>query len=139
MMAAYDNMKSHMNSASDVISVSVNDNDHVNLSKPVTFLLPNNGDRNVSCAFWSFSDSDWSKDGCITLCHNDTHTKCACDHLTNFALIFNVHSEFIAEGGVHAHQLQTITYIGFTISIFCMTLTIIIFIFIKSHTNDRYE
>ena len=132
MMAAYD---IQMNSASDIISVSVQE--HVNLSKPVTFLLPNHGDRNVSCAFWSFSEDLWSMDGCVTLCHNDTHTKCSCDHLTNFALIFNVHSEFIAEDGVHANQLKYITYVGFTISIFCMILTILMFTFITGHTTDR--
>ena len=138
MMAAYENMKTGMQSASDVISVSVNnDNDNVNLSKPVTFLLPHNGDRDVSCAFWSFNEDLWSREGCVTLCHNDTHTKCSCDHLTNFALIFNVHSEFIAEEGVHANQLKYITYIGFTISIFCMVLTIVMFMFLKGHSTDR--
>merc|ERR1719189_2469546 len=102
-----------MNSASDVISVSTSTSKTVNLSKPVTFLLQNHGDRNVSCAFWSFNDSSWSRDGCVTLCHNDTHTKCSCDHLTNFALIFNVHEEFVGDLGVHGLRLQLITYLGF--------------------------
>ena len=140
MMAAYDNMRAEMNSASDVISVSVNKEDNssqVRLSKPVTFLLPNSGDTDVSCAFWSFSSSVWSREGCVTLCHNGSHTKCSCDHLTNFALIFNVHSEFIAEEGVHAHQLKYITYIGFTISIFCMVVTILLFLLLKGHSTDR--
>ena len=137
MMAAFENMDTGMKSASDVISVSVNNENNVNLSKPVTFLLPHNGDRDVSCAFWSFNEDLWSRDGCVTLCHNDTHTKCSCDHLTNFALIFNVHSEFIAEEGVHANQLKMITYIGFTISILCMVLTIIMFMFLKGHSTDR--
>ena len=135
MMAAYQNISNTMNSASDVISVSVSE--HVNLSRPVTFLLPNNGDRNVSCAFWSFSRDDWLRDGCVTVCHNDTHTKCACDHLTNFALIFNVHSEFIGEDGYHATKLQYITYIGFTISILSMVLTILLFMMTSSNTTDR--
>ena len=135
IMAAYENLQEKMKSASDVITVSVNE--HVNLSKPVTFLLPNHGDRNVSCAFWSFSEDDWLKDGCITLCHNDTHTKCSCDHLTNFALIFNVHSEFIGEEAYHATKLQYITYVGFTISIVSMVLTIILFMFMSGKTTDR--
>jgi len=135
-MAAFNNLKEEFESASDVITVSVNK--HVNLSKPVTFLLPNNGDTNVSCAFWSFSQDIWSKDGCTTVCHNETHTMCSCDHLTNFALIFNVHEEFVGDIGVHATQLKYITYVGFTISIFCMILTIIVFISQRrSHTTDR--
>jgi len=135
-MAAFNNLKEEFESASDVITVSVNK--HVNLSKPVTFLLPNNGDTNVSCAFWSFTQDIWSRDGCITVCHNDTHTKCSCDHLTNFALIFNVHEEFVGDIGVHATQLKYITYVGFTISILCMIFTIVVFILQrKSQTTDR--
>ena len=135
-MAAYNNLKDEFDSASDVITVSVNR--HVNLSKPVTFLLPNNGDTNVSCAFWSFGQDIWSKEGCTTVCHNETHTKCSCDHLTNFALIFNVHEDFIGDVGVHATQLKYITYVGFTISIFCMILTVIVFISQrKSQTTER--
>ena len=39
---------------------------------------------------------------------------------------------------MHATQLKYITYVGFTISIFCMILTIIVFISQRrSHTNDR--
>ena len=135
MMAAYDNFT--LESASDVISVSTSTSESVNLSQPVIFLLPNNGDKTVSCAFYSHSEDVWSQDGCVTVCHNDSHTKCSCDHLTNFALIFNVHSEFIVQG-YHANQLQYITYVGFSISIFSMILTIVVFLLqSKAHTTKR--
>ena len=138
MMAAYDNLQAGMNSASDVISVSTSASQSVNLSKPVTFLLEHHGDKKVSCAFWSFRLSSWSREGCETVCHNDTHTKCQCQHLTNFALIFNVHQEFIASDGFHAHQLKYITYVGFSISIFSMVLTIVVFLLqSRSHTTKR--
>ena len=138
MMAAYDSIQKSMNSASDVISVSTLTPDTVNLSKPLTFLLQNNGDKNVSCAFWNFRLGNWSQDGCETLCHNDTHTKCQCHHLTNFALIFNVHSEFIGSDDFHAVQLKYITYVGFSISIFSMVLTILVFLIqSRSYTTKR--
>ena len=61
----------------------------------------------------------------IQVCHNATHTKCSCSHLTNFALIFNVHQNSVAENDTY---LDTITYVGFTISIVCMLMTIGIFL-----------
>jgi len=135
-MASYNNLQEELESASDVITVSVNK--HVNLSKPVTFLLPNNGTSNVSCAFWSFSQDQWSTFGCSTVCHNGTHTKCSCTHLTNFALIFNVHEEFVGELDWHGDHLETITYVGFTISIFCMLLTVLVFLTTRgSNSSER--
>ena len=128
-MATHNNMEHGLNSAGDIITVSVNK--VVNLSKPIIFLLPNNGSQQVSCAFWSFSTDIWSQDGCTTLCHNKTHTKCSCDHLTNFALIFNVHERFLDDSDFHALQLTYITYFGFTVSILCMVLTIIVFVSLR--------
>ena len=135
-MASYNNLQEELESASDVITVSVNK--HVNLSKPVIFLLPNNGTSNVSCAFWSFSEDLWSREGCRTVCHNASHTKCSCSHLTNFALIFNVHEEFVGKLDGHGEHLETITYVGFTISILCMLLTIIVFLATRgSNSSER--
>jgi len=58
--------------------------------------------------------------------------------LTNFALIFNVHQQFVGDTGVHATQLKYITYVGFTISILCMILAVIVFLAQrKSQTTER--
>jgi len=35
---------------------------------------------------------DWSTKGCKLDKHNDTHATCVCDHLTNFAILLDVHS-----------------------------------------------
>jgi len=135
-MASYNNLQEELESASDVITVSVNK--PVNLTKPLTFLLSNNGSSNVSCAYWSFTQDLWSVDGCQTVCHNASHTKCSCNHLTNFALIFNVHEEFLGDLGLHGDKLETITYVGFTISIVCMVLTIVVFLGTRgSNSNER--
>ena len=134
-MATHNNMENGLHSAGDIITVSVNKN--VNLSKPLIFLLPNNGSKQVFCAFWSFSSDIWSQDGCTTVCHNQAHTKCSCDHLTNFALIFNVHEKFLGDSEFHALQLTYITYFGFTVSTMCMVLTIIVFLSLRR--NQRTE
>ena len=136
MMAVYNNL-SLESSASEVITVSVSR--PVSLSQPLTFLLPNHGDTAVSCAFWSFPHHVWSADGCQTVCHNSSHTKCACNHLTNFALIFNVHGESAAARGPHARQLQFITYVGFTISILCMVMTVIVFLFQRRQSSTERD
>ena len=125
---------------SKVISASIGKGRHLKLQEPVKITLKHLRTVNVSrpvCVYWDYSSQTWSNGGCHLITSNTTHTQCQCDHLTNFALIFNVHSEFIAEEGVHAKQLKYITYIGFTISILCMVLTIIMFMFLKGHSTDR--
>ncbi|KAL3227655.1 hypothetical protein MRX96_024043 [Rhipicephalus microplus] len=38
------------------------------------------------CVFWSFDDEEWLTEGCWLKETNETHSVCACNHLTNFAL-----------------------------------------------------
>ncbi|XP_030852593.1 adhesion G protein-coupled receptor L1 [Strongylocentrotus purpuratus] len=50
----------------------------------------------VSCAFWDSTNKtetpsgSWSSNGCVVVKSNRTHTTCACDHLTNFAILLDV-------------------------------------------------
>ena len=39
------------------------------------------------CVFWDLEAHAWSDAGCRLLSTNQTHSSCACDHLTNFALL----------------------------------------------------
>lgn len=39
------------------------------------------------CAFWNTHEAEWSDIGCHLLSQNKTHTTCACDHLTSFAVL----------------------------------------------------
>jgi adhesion G protein-coupled receptor L1 len=56
---------------------------------------------------------------------NRTHTVCKCDHLTNFAILMDVHATLIAP--THQAALQIITYVGCIISIVCLVLAIMTF------------
>jgi len=38
-------------------------------------------------SFSSLDDGHWATDGCSLVRSNTTHTTCACDHLTNFAVL----------------------------------------------------
>lgn len=39
-----------------------------------------------------FFYSEWSDTGCYLRSANATHTVCSCDHLTNFAVLMDVHA-----------------------------------------------
>ncbi|EEC02252.1 G-protein coupled receptor protein, putative [Ixodes scapularis] len=108
------------------------------LSQPVLVTLRHNKEENVSdpeCVFWDFSKRDWSERGCWVESSNQTHTTCACNHLTNFAVLMDVRAVQLSYSNEVA--LQVITYIGCFISIICMALTIITFHFFRSLESDR--
>ena len=46
---------------------------------------------NNTCVFWDFfankMHGNWSSQGCYQTSNEDAHTFCACDHLTNFAVL----------------------------------------------------
>ena len=75
--------------------------------------------------FFLYSYRKWLTDGCRIQNSNETHTICECDHLTNFAVLMDVHGTQLSEG--HQMALQIITYIGCIISIVCLILAIITF------------
>lgn len=57
--------------------------------------------------------------------NNQTHTVCECEHLTNFAVLMDVHSTLLPQ--VHQQALQVITYVGCVISVVCLVLAILTF------------
>lgn len=65
------------------------------LAEPVTVELRHLREENVTgpvCVFWDYEVHAWSDRGCRLLETNVTHSKCACDHLTNFALLMRTDS-----------------------------------------------
>ena len=73
--------------------------------------------------------SAWSDEGCRVLSTNRTHTQCRCDHLTNFAILMDLHSTRLsAANGV---ALAAITYVGCSVSIICLLLAIVTFTFFR--------
>ena len=80
--------------------------------------------RILNFFFYCFFSS-WSGEGCRVAMYNITHTVCSCDHLTNFAVLMDVHATPISDG--HKTALAAITYVGCAISIVCFFVTIIVF------------
>ncbi|XP_019626563.1 PREDICTED: adhesion G protein-coupled receptor L3-like [Branchiostoma belcheri] len=81
--------------------------------------------REVKCVFWDFDADAWSTEGCESMGENMGRYTCACNHLTNFAIIFDVSGEGF---GDHEKPLEIITIVGSVVSIVCLVLTLLSFI-----------
>lgn len=115
---------------SKVISASLGKGRHIQLKEPVKLTFKHLKTENVSnpaCVFWDYTTNAWSEEGCHVekTTSNTTHTTCYCDHLTNFAILMDVHAVYLPIE--HEIALQIITYVGCIISIVCLVLAIITF------------
>ena len=63
---------------------------------------------------------NWLRRGCIKLSENDDEVQCECDHLTNFALLFDV-----SQSQANPLELQIITWIGCGIFLAGLFLTLL--------------
>ncbi|CAG5117544.1 unnamed protein product, partial [Candidula unifasciata] len=96
------------------------------LPKPISFTMRHIeeiDDRyTILCSFWNVSKQNqlgfWSQEGCRILRTNKSYTTCECDHMTNFAILLNVH-DFEASP-THLSMLRLVTIIGCVIS--CVSL-----------------
>ena len=75
-----------------VICASLGRGRHITLPEPVKInlrhLQPVDLNRlSPRCVYWDYLTNDWASDGCSVVASNSTHTRCQCDHLTNFALL----------------------------------------------------
>lgn len=122
---------------SRVISASLGKGRHIQLPQPVTIRFQHLRQDNVSnptCVFWDYTISGWSDEGCRVLATNRTHTQCRCDHLTNFAVLMDVHSAPLAS---HRYQtLAAVTYAGCGVSVVCLGLAVAVFL-ACSFKSDR--
>ncbi|KAG8235883.1 hypothetical protein J437_LFUL010113 [Ladona fulva] len=123
---------------SKVISASLGKGRHIQLSSPVRLSLRHIRTENVSdpaCVFWDYTTSSWSEEGCRVESTNISHTLCQCDHLTNFAVLMDIHATLL--NPPHQTALQIITYVGCIISSVCLVLAIITFQLFRGLKSDR--
>ena len=73
--------------------------------------------------------SSWSEEGCRVSGGNHTHVRCQCSHLTNFAVLMDLHSTALPPA--HAFALSIVTCVGCLVSIVCLVLAIVIFHVLK--------
>ncbi|XP_051982801.1 adhesion G protein-coupled receptor L1-like isoform X1 [Xyrauchen texanus] len=129
---------------SHIISASMNkESSRVFLTEPVLFTLRHlqlENHFNPNCSFWNYSErsmkGQWSSQGCRRLHSNNTHTTCACSHLTNFAVLMS-HQQPAYPGGVQGLILFIITWVGMVISLVCLALCISTFCCLRGLQSDR--
>ncbi|XP_012280589.1 latrophilin Cirl isoform X2 [Orussus abietinus] len=123
---------------SKVISASLGGGRHIQLTEPVRVYFKHLTADNVSnptCVFWDYIMSAWSEEGCHLHRSNATHTVCQCNHLTNFAVLMDVHA--VKLDIAHQVALQIITYTGCIISVVCLVLAILTFQLFRGLKSDR--
>ncbi|XP_029426992.1 adhesion G-protein coupled receptor D1 isoform X2 [Rhinatrema bivittatum] len=94
------------------------------------------------CAFLDFSSGSavWSNEGCVRTAGNLNYSVCRCNHLTNFAILMQVVPVELSEA--HQMALSSISYVGCSLSIFCLTITLVTFAILSSVStihNQRYH
>ncbi|XP_041443130.1 adhesion G protein-coupled receptor E5 isoform X2 [Xenopus laevis] len=125
---------------SPVISTFLSRENTSSLNSSITFRLQHTAinitidPSKTTCAFWSQEDVAWSTAGCITLESSKQETNCSCVHMTSFAILMATNN---VEELVKSWPLTLITRIGLSISIICLSLSIITFIFCRSLRGTR--
>ncbi|KAM6930582.1 adhesion G-protein coupled receptor D1 isoform 1-T1 [Xenentodon cancila] len=94
------------------------------------------------CAFLDYSSTEgvWSNEGCVRSDGNMSYSVCLCNHLTNFAILMQVVPLKLTTG--HTMALSVIGYVGCSISIFCLAITLVTFAVLSSVStirNQRYH
>ncbi|XP_071800178.1 latrophilin-like protein LAT-2 [Asterias amurensis] len=94
---------------------------------------------NVTCVFWNASESlgrsgggAWSDAGCRLVSSNQSHSVCACSHLTNFAILMDVSGTHESISDTHNNILTALTLIGCSVSIVCLAISIFAFTFFRN-------
>ncbi|CAL8333806.1 unnamed protein product [Merluccius merluccius] len=112
---------------SHVISASVHRGvNRVYLSEPVIFTLRHLQQDNhygPNCSFWNSSGASgsgrWSTQGCRLLHSNNTHTTCACNHLSSYAVLMTYQQP--ASGvGVEELLVSGVSWVGISVALVCL-------------------
>ncbi|XP_034044763.1 adhesion G protein-coupled receptor L1-like isoform X2 [Thalassophryne amazonica] len=112
---------------SHVISASVHRGyNRVYLSEPVIFTLRHLQVENhfgPNCSFWNASGPSgsgrWSAQGCRLQHTNNTHTTCACNHLSSYAILMTYQQP--ASGvGVEELLVYVVSWVGISVALVCL-------------------
>ncbi|XP_075903940.1 adhesion G protein-coupled receptor L1 isoform X2 [Nelusetta ayraudi] len=112
---------------SHVISASVHrGSSRVYLSEPVIFTLRHlqlDNHFGPNCSFWNASgvsgSGKWSTQGCRLLHTNNTHTTCACNHLSSYAILMTYQQPAFG-GGVEEMLVYVVSWVGISVAVVCL-------------------
>uniref|UniRef100_K7FGP9 Adhesion G protein-coupled receptor E1 n=1 Tax=Pelodiscus sinensis TaxID=13735 RepID=K7FGP9_PELSI len=121
---------------SRVVSASTS-NWRKNISRPINLTFLHLEDKplldRAICVHWDSTGQDavWSPQGCQNLHSNVTHTRCRCHSLTSFAVL-------MAPGLIQVDfALFVISQTGLIISLICLVLAIVTFLFCRPIRNSH--
>ncbi|XP_075758340.1 adhesion G protein-coupled receptor E5 isoform X2 [Pelodiscus sinensis] len=120
---------------SPVVSVFVNDpggqahslSININFSHPVP---ERKLFQRLLCAYWEPTKQHWSTKGCVLLESSGSRTHCQCNHLTSFAVLMAFYD-------LEDWRLDIITKVGLVISLLCLLLSILTFLFSRALQGPR--
>ncbi|XP_068607224.1 adhesion G protein-coupled receptor L1-like [Brachionichthys hirsutus] len=113
---------------SHVISASVHrGTNRVYLTEPVIFTLRHLQLENhfgPNCSFWNTSgvtgSGMWSMQGCRLVVTNKTHTTCACNHLSSYAVLMTYQKPVFGVG-VEELLVYVVSWVGICVALVCLT------------------
>uniref|UniRef100_A0A8D0ZCX0 Adhesion G protein-coupled receptor E2 n=1 Tax=Sus scrofa TaxID=9823 RepID=A0A8D0ZCX0_PIG len=121
---------------SDVISAFISNKDPQNLRHPVTFIFQHSvipGPREkVFCVFWEHGQNGsghWATSGCRIVGTKVSSTICQCTHLSSFAILMALYEV------QKDSALTVISYVGLSLSLLCLLLAVLTFLFCKAIHN----
>ncbi|KAL3216906.1 hypothetical protein MRX96_032779 [Rhipicephalus microplus] len=82
--------------------------------------------KNPTCVFWDTLINEWSPDGCQVGRRNGTHVVCFCQHLSNFAVLMDLHGA-LPKDERSTLPLRIITWTGCSASVLCLCLCVTVF------------
>ncbi|XP_014651416.1 PREDICTED: putative adhesion G protein-coupled receptor E4P, partial [Ceratotherium simum simum] len=119
---------------SRIVSGTIGVKEKVSLSEPVFLTFqhtqPGGARTKYFCVYWKGSEEggSWSTEGCSHAGSNDSYTKCKCFHLSSFAVLMALAPKVDP-------VLTVITYVGLSLSLLCLLLAALTFLFCRSIQN----
>ncbi|XP_066910546.1 adhesion G-protein coupled receptor G6-like [Clytia hemisphaerica] len=111
-----------------IMSASIKSQHIENLTDPIKLKFKIDETKcdasNGTCVFWETDGNYWSTRGCTTLVNSKNEVTCECNHLTNFAILFNVYQ--VDEDVLKSQEvLNYVSLIGCVLSIVGLLATVI--------------
>uniref|UniRef100_A0AAQ5XKN3 Adhesion G protein-coupled receptor L1a n=1 Tax=Amphiprion ocellaris TaxID=80972 RepID=A0AAQ5XKN3_AMPOC len=114
---------------SHVISASVHrGSNRVYLTEPVIFTLRHLKLENhfgPNCSFWNASgvsgSGRWSTQGCRLLHTNNTHTTCACNHLSSYAVLMTYQQPAVSNTQHTSILVYVVSWVGISVAVLCLS------------------
>ncbi|XP_063328127.1 adhesion G protein-coupled receptor E2-like [Pelmatolapia mariae] len=120
---------------SKVVTVTVSNRNTSHLKTPVKLTLDHLIQKNQThiCVFWdsSLNGGSWSDRGCSVVESNLECTVCSCNHLSSFAVLMALYEM------ENKFELQLITWVGLSISLIFLFISILTFSMIRSIKSTR--